>query len=273
MAIQEQYILSKNPSTGTVLLPQTSNNTAFEIDNDGTNHGFYLHQDGVLVASKYGLYVYSNAVQVNSPLALFLLDNASSTQPVLEIDNDGMGHTLYIHQDRARSSSRYLLCLNDSVAQSNISSAILRIDNVAGSVHNCIEIGNDSSGMGISLTQQATNAVNKWTLAVGSSATQTNSALCWFAHDNASTTTPVVEIKNSGTGHGEYIHQEGNLASGKYILYLDNNGTPADGAGRCIRLDGCTISSSKNPESDAEAGFIGINVDGTQYAIPFYALS
>ena len=41
MAIQEQFILSKNPSTGTVLLPQVSNNTAFEIDNNGTGHGLY----------------------------------------------------------------------------------------------------------------------------------------------------------------------------------------------------------------------------------------
>jgi hypothetical protein len=56
----------------------------------------YIHQDGVLAASKNALYVYSNAVQNASPLAYFLQDNASSDQDLLVLKQDGTGNALNI---------------------------------------------------------------------------------------------------------------------------------------------------------------------------------
>ncbi len=63
------------------------------------------------------------------------------------------------------------------------------------------------------------------------------------------------------------------LATERFAFRIINNGTPVDGAGRVVRVDGCTIASTKDPLADEEAGFIGINVDGTQQAIPYYDLS
>jgi len=177
-----------NGYAGTVTLNDASNAVCLEIDNDGTNNGLYLHQDGVLADNTAGAYIYSSAAQTNANVSLMQIyqQNASSTGTVLSLANVGTGVSLHIAQ----------------------------------------------TGNGIAQ-----------------------------------------EINNDGTNHGLYIHQDGNLATGKYMLYLDNNSTPVDGTGRAIRLDGCIISSTKNPETDAEAGFIAINVDGTQYAVPFYALS
>ncbi len=69
------------------------------------------------------------------------------------------------------------------------------------------------------------------------------------------------------------VIENDNLASERYAFRIINNGTPVDANGVAIQLKGCTIASSKDPETDAEAGFIGVNVDSTTYAIPYYSLA
>ena len=196
-------------------LDTTNNPICAEINNDGTNHGLYLHQDEVLATNKYGLYVYSNVAQVNSALLFIKSDNASSSAIVSYIINDGTGTALQISQNGVLALSDY-------------------------------------------------HAV----LFIYSNAVQVNSPLGLFWQDNASSTANVLEMDNDGTGHGLIITQNGNLATGKYGLYIDNNGTPTDGAGRCIRLDGCTITGT-----GAILGYIAVNIDGTQRAVPYYAIA
>jgi hypothetical protein len=342
------WIINAGTSQG-LLLTQDGNGIAQEIGNSGTQHGLYLHQDGVLDASKYGLYVYSNAAQINSlllyvrqdhasstadlanitndgtgtalyisqigtlavdkhglyvysgvaqtsdyDLVRFFLDSPSSTQRVLLIRNDGTGqgfyiqqegngigqeignngtnHGLYIHQDGVLAGGKPCLYIYSDAAQVNSYLLYLHQDNASSTAH-VAYFNNDGTGHCLYLAQNGVLDSARNGLYVYSNAVQVNSSLVFFAQDNASSTAVVMELDNDGTGHGLYIHQDGNLATGKYALYIDNNGTPADGAGRCIRLDGCTITSTKSPETDTEAGFIAVNIDGTQYAIPFYALS
>jgi len=294
-----------NAGTGAGIdINQLGNGTALEINNDYTGHGIYLHQDGVLAASKYSLYVCSNAVQVNSPLVYIHQDNASSTQSAMRILNDGTNNYgleiqqnspanagyagllidmiggsnsfgLYVRQTvTAQATSRPLAYIVTNKSQTNADSALLKISNGgAASTEPCIEIQNAGLGCAIEANQSGVLNGGQYSLYIYSNAIQINSALVYFNQNNASSTANLSYIRNAGTGHGQYILQVGNLASGKYALYIDNNGTPVDGAGRALRFDGCTISSTKNPETDAEAGFLAVNIDGTQYAMPFYALS
>jgi len=264
-----------NANAALVLFEQTNASAsadAVEIDNDGTGHGLYLHQDGVLAANKYGLYVYSNAVQVNSPLVYVYNDNASSTKETLFFKNDGSGNTLRINQVGVLGASQHGLYVYSNAVQDT--SQLFRVyQNNSSATYDMAEFYNSGQGTNVNIYQGTDLAVSSYALYVRSNVAQTNSPLVYFYQDHVDTTSDLLKLSNDGSGNALIIKQDGNLASGKYALYIDNNGTPVDGAGRCIRLDGCTISSTKNPETDAEAGFIAVNIDGTQYAVPYYALS
>ena len=77
-------------------LIQDGNGTAVEIENNGTGHGLYIQQDGVLASQKRALYVYSNAVQTVA-FNFIHLDNASSTAGTLALQNDGSGYGLNVY--------------------------------------------------------------------------------------------------------------------------------------------------------------------------------
>lgn len=268
MAIQEQFVLSKE-SNGDVKLTQNSVNPFFsfnsgaivntlvlkegnvgigtnapgaklEIVNNLTGHGQYINQSGVLAFGKHALYVYSNAAQTNSTLAEIVQNNTSSDQRALQITNEGSGRGLTVDNN--------------------------------GNGTSC-QIENAGTGQGLVISQDGVLATGKNGLYIYSGAAQVNAHLFRIINTNNSTTYDSILFDNDGTGTNLHIIQDGNLASSKYALYIDNNGTPVDGSGRALRFDGCTISSTKSPETDAEAGFLAVNIDGTQRAIPFYALS
>ena len=77
--------------TGTATFNDASNANVVFVQNDGTHHGIYSYQTGVLASNYSAVRVYSNAIQVNSPLIYVKQDNASSSEPALEIVNDGTG--------------------------------------------------------------------------------------------------------------------------------------------------------------------------------------
>ncbi len=79
----------------------TSSEPALEIDNDGTGHGMYIHQNGVQSGGKYGLQVYSNVGQTAAGLINFHQDSISSNQEVVQIHNDGTGETLQLNNDNS----------------------------------------------------------------------------------------------------------------------------------------------------------------------------
>jgi hypothetical protein len=82
-------------------------------------------------------YIYSNVAktEANSAVAFIKQDNASSTQPVVEIVNDGTGHGLNIQQDGALASNRsglYVVANNEqdtglAAAQVSVSSSLSSI--------------------------------------------------------------------------------------------------------------------------------------------------
>lgn len=272
-------------------LDTTNNPICSEINNDGTNRALYIHQDGVLAASKYGLYVYSDAVQVYAylqGLARFQMDNASASMDVVDILNDGTGiglriqqlgngvcqgienngtrHGLYIAQAGVLGSGYNSIYIESNAVQ--INSYLFRLYQVnASSTAGVASIVNIGTGHGLLISQNGVLAASQHGLYLYSNAIQVNSPLAFLWQVNASSTANVLTITNDGTGHVLYMGQNGNLATGKYVLYIDNNGTPIDGVGRCIRLDGCTVSGT-----GVILGYIGINVDGTQRAIPYYAI-
>lgn len=126
---------------------------------------------------------------------------------------------------------------------------VIDIDKTGTGTGNCIDIDNDGTGHGIYVQQDGVLGATHG-LYVYTNAAQVTSDLAHFKSDNASSTDIVLRVTNDGTGKA---------------LFIDQNG-----AATGIRLDGCTGSSAKNPENDAEDGFIKINIDGTDKYIPYY---
>jgi len=211
-------------------LDTTNNPVCAEINNDGTNYGLYIHQDGVLESSKYGLYVYSNAVQANASLINFTQDNATSSRQVLVIGNDGTGSGIYIVQNGVLAGDGALKIYSNAI-QVNASLFQLQQEN-ASSTYMVMYIDNNGTGQGLRIRQDGngiaqeidnngTNhglyihqdgvlAASKFGLYVYSNAVQINMPLAYFHQDNSSSTTGILELQNDGTGVGFYITQSGN---------------------------------------------------------------
>lgn len=96
-----------------------------EINCDGTYHGLYLHQDGVLANSKYGLYIYSNADQDNSYLVHFHQDNAGSSQAVLYITNDSNAPSIYDNSGAQLLSGVWLNAVSTFAEKTNIAELVI----------------------------------------------------------------------------------------------------------------------------------------------------
>lgn len=88
-----------NKTNDTLTISSSANQTRLEIDNDGTAHGLYLHQDGALASGRYGLYVYSNAAIIGTSLCYMHMDNTSADGVLLYLDNDGGGQALFINHE------------------------------------------------------------------------------------------------------------------------------------------------------------------------------
>jgi len=90
-----------NEGTGSGIdIDQLEDGIALEINNDGAKMAVYLHQDGVLEEASPALFVHGVAANVNANSALvkFHQDHASSTEPALELKQDGIGAGLEIAQ-------------------------------------------------------------------------------------------------------------------------------------------------------------------------------
>ncbi len=89
-------------------------------------------------------------------------------------------------------------------------------------------------------------------------------------------------IYNTSTGISALaIHQTGSLATGKYIMYVDNDTNPADGSGLCLRFDGCgvtnaniacafTANTGPNGAQTTIQGWLGVVIDGTASGMPYW---
>ena len=246
-----------NAGTGQALrIDQDGNATAAFISNAGTGIGFYINQEGVLAANKEALRIYSNAVQVNSPLVLFKQENASSTADVMDIDNDGTGHGLYIQQDGVLASGKHGLYVYSNTAQtttdylvkfysqegsgSNTAGVLYVHNNAKGyslnilseagagravSITNTgtgegIYIDNNSTNHGIHINQDGVLAASDYALYVHSNSAQVNSPLVFLHQDNASSTDRLLELSNDGTGHALYVYQNTETAATEHIAFI-----------------------------------------------------
>jgi hypothetical protein len=180
--------------------------------------------------------------------------------------------------------------------------------------NNVIVVANAGTSSAITINQSGLLVTGQNALYVSSSTIQTAGVLLEVATSNTASTHTVMQIVNAGTGVGLSIDQNGdgdalsidqalnddviicdnngtynaitfrqtgNLASGRYLLYLDNNGTPADGAGKAIRFDGCSVNTGSTTvaftanvapagASSATQGWIPINIDGTIRYVPYW---
>jgi len=63
-----------------MLLQQDGNGPCLDIDNNGTDNGLYIHQDGTLASNNHALLVESSVDQDTSSLAKFNMSNSSSSK-------------------------------------------------------------------------------------------------------------------------------------------------------------------------------------------------
>lgn len=220
-----------------------------EFINHGTGKALYVDQVGVSAANNAALHVYSNVVQNAEELVHFQMDQLTSDQNVLLITNDGTGHALNISQTQA-----------------------------AGAGFG-INVANAGTGKGLMIDQSGTLASANPALHVYSNVTQANAELLKVEQDHSSSSAQVASISNDGSGNALIITQTGNLASSKFALHVDNNGSPSDGAGAALAFDGCSVANStstvtiSNVAPDAVgtatiSRWLVVSMEGTLYYIP-----
>lgn len=75
----------------------TNNPEVVRITNSANKHALYIDQAGVLDSNQLGMNIYSDAAQTQgAALIRYMLDNASSTIPILRVQNDGTGNGILI---------------------------------------------------------------------------------------------------------------------------------------------------------------------------------
>ncbi len=143
-------VLSSVGITGTLTLNDLSNAVCQLVDNDGTNYGINIQQDGILASTKNALFVYSGVAQTIAPLILFEQDNASTTQPVLTIDNKGGGSGIFASQTGILGAGKHVLLVQSNVNHTTADTALVLFNQDAvGASEPVIEIKNDGSGVQI----------------------------------------------------------------------------------------------------------------------------
>lgn len=228
-----------------------------ELDNDLTDHGLYIHQDGALASSKHGLYVYSNAAQTNATLVQIHNDNASSTRDTFSIEHDGTEgqalsvgnngthHGIYLNQAGVLASNKHALYVYSNAAQTNSPLVNIHQDN-ASSTQSCLVItqdGNESpiyiSTTGCTQGLTIANTVNSASYCAG----------IYTYVNNAHATAPSCMIL--GYAPNEVQSHFLGLGSHNYTAW----------------------TTSKNPATDAPAGWLSIYMfnSATTYLIPYYA--
>jgi hypothetical protein len=221
--------------------------STIEIDADGTGHGIYLHQDGVLASSKHAFYIYSNAAQTNAALGRFYQDNASSSSDLLSVDNDGQGTCISIVQNGVNAQDKNAIrVISDAI---HVNSPLVHFhQDHASADQNVLDIRNDGTGDGLFVDSQGGGhgiyvrtdttvlTTQKHTLYVTSDQANiaADAAIAKFQSTSASNTQPVVEIDNDGAGHGLYIHQDTALGSSSYALFVE--GTVANTTSELVRF-------------------------------------
>lgn len=195
-----------------------SSQYTLDVRSSNTAGALWIQQDGVLSASNYGLYLYSNAAQTNggAKLAMFYMDNASSTEPVIAVQNDGTGEGLEIVQS-GNGAAMYI----HGATASRTATLIQIAEWVNTSTCDVMTINNYGSGTQLYIANSSANhASGKHHLHVTSATAQTTSPLVKFALTSGSASVAALYVSNAGSGK----HIDTDAGSGT-PAYLSNSGT------------------------------------------------
>jgi len=123
------------------------------ISNAGTGHGLYIVQNTANATLKHGLYILGHSgaaiVSADSALCKIHMDNAASTEPALEVIQDGTGPGAVIQQVGVQTSGQYALHVFSNAAQVTQTLAYLT-QNSASSTQPALTLahtGNATSGV------------------------------------------------------------------------------------------------------------------------------
>lgn len=291
------------------LVNATTDNT-ISIDQNG-NVGTAVATDGALHIENtgntgIGLGVYTNiGATADASLIKVHADNIDFDQNVFEIINDGSAAAVKIDQngnnvglqiDAENTTGDGVQILCDAVT----TGTVLFVRGANGSASNnillAVEGTGSSKGASISLSH-ATNANSGVLITHAGLPNAANGAL------NIEKTNAgggyAIRINNDGTGESIFIDHDDNGANPSINIDRDGNNAgrifgikiTVDNAGVGNLVGGIDFSgmsdgeplfkltstdvdlSAKSPETDAEAGWFPVDVAGTVYAVPIYALS
>ena len=217
-----QYILNIGTRANVqAILQNNANNVVVEIDNDGTDIGLYIHQDGVLAGARYALYIYSNAEQDTSQLVRIQQDNAASGNYMCHFINDGTGNALRIDQNGVLTAGNHGIFLYSNAIQIN-APLLMIIQANANSTHYAAHITNYGQGMGLRIDQHTALAAGHSGLMVYSNAVQVNSPLIQIWLDHVDSTQPALYVRHDGTTPNQKIIQV--YRGAVELFYLDEDG-------------------------------------------------
>ena len=230
-------------STGSL---QTVFDTGQTITNTNTE-GIFVSQNATLLTSNQALTIYSNVAQTSADAALVKItqDHASSTEPALEIANDGTGAALEIADSTTASQSAikitHLGKLSSSVGVVDINSNIAQtVTNAcalkaylqhADSTQDTCRFFNAGIGTVVYAESYKPLATGEHVVHAYSDETNvsSNSALVKITQDNVGATEPSLEIDHDGFGGALEISST--LESSAHIRLTGDcaNDDPVDG--------------------------------------------
>ena len=241
-----------NTTTDNTVSVDQNGNVGSDVSTDGAVHVENTGNTGI------GLGVYTNiGAEAASPLVKFMSDNVAHTDAVLEIENDGVGECLKISPDgNVAANKAAVYVINDTTDQTSGAGLVWIRDARTGSTRPTLFIRNAGTGPALSIDMDG------------------SAQALIIDHDDSGNAGPSVQIT-----------RDGNVATDVVGLKIEVNNA---GAGSVVGIDFSAMSdgealfkltstdtdlSSKSPETDAEAGWFPVDVGGTVYAVPIYALS
>ena len=245
-------------NTSVFTVHDISNVPVVDIDNDGTNHGLYIHQDGVLAGSDHGLYVYSNANQANAHLVHFQSDHASSAYPCFvvtmdgvgsgqQIEQNGTGSGLIVNQNGATAASKYGLKVYSNTTQT--AGNLFRVDDDdASTSHTVAYFRNDGTGQCLALDQNGVLAGGKNALSISSGGAQTTSHLSYFNLSHASSDKACIALAQAGSGvqidgAGDENLSNAGVWTDRSSTFADKEGVQLIGSGYADKLKNMNLYS------------------------------
>ncbi len=252
-----QHVRNLLNSAKSLIITNSTTDNSISVDQNG-NVGTSVATDGAIHVENtgntgIGLGVYSN-LDSNSaaPLISVHADNPGFDQTLLNMRNDGTGRLSYLYQ-AATPASRVFEIYSDA-AITNSPMCLIKSDN-ASSTEQVLQIWDDGSASSLKVDKNNTGLA----LEVTHDDTGNSASISIIRNGNSANDIPSLQIHTNNAGAGNPIGIDfSQMSDGEATMRFNS-------------LD--TDLSAKSPETDAEAGWIPVDVGGTIYAVPMYALA